>query len=1252
MTACDVFLSYNWRDHAAAEAIARALQQQYNLNVFLDRWYLVPGRPWPQALEDILGRCRAVAVLLSPEGMGPWQQRERDLALDRQAHESTFAVIPVLLPGADPALGFLRLNTWVDLGSGIDDAVGLSVLAAAVRGEPPGPDMQERLAATLAKICPYRGLRPFREEDAPFFFGREAFTERLVDAVQRQTLVAVVGPSGSGKSSVAQAGLVPRLRRGQGGAVWEIAILRPGERPLNALAAALIPLLEPEMTEVDRLVQMAKLAGHLLDGSLLLRDVVARALEKQRGTERLLLVVDQWEELYTLCHDEGARQRFLAELLTASTSGPLSVVLTLRGDFYGHALGDREMADRLEGGLVNLGPMTRDELERSVKAPATKVGLEFQPGLVDRILADVREQPGNLPLLEFVLTELWEGRRGGQLLHDAYDSMHGAQGAIARRAEEVFTRLTPLEQEAVRRVFVRLVRPGEGTEDTRRRATLTEVGEVAWPLVQRLADGRLLVTARDDASGDETAEVSHEALIRQWDRLRRWIDEDREFLLWRERLRAALAEWQRLAGDKGGLLREARLTEAERWLRVRAQDLTEEERRFVHESVEVREQERAEREREKAARERRRRWVVAGLAGGLLVALTLALFAGVQATHSHSRQLAAQALNQQERDPELALLLAVEGVDVAGTPEARSSLMTVVQRHPLVPLTLGRQGTEVRSVAFSPDGSTLASAGADGTVAVWDVATRTRRGEPFPVPGEVRGVAFSADGSTLALAGADGTVVLWDVATRKQRGEPLRVDGEVRSVAFAGNAWLAAGSAGDSIVLWDEATSKGQPLQDQGGGKLFSVAFSPNGKTLARAGADGTVTLWDVGTHKQRGEPFPRLGDVRSVALSDDGTLAVGRAEGTVALWDVGTRTERGELLIGHDAPVNSLGFSRDGTKLASGDAEGTIILWAVDVESWKARACHMANRNLTDDERRQYQGFLRSRYGAPTCPSLLEAKGERGTRSTQEAEQGQAAPEGMVLVPAGWFWMGCNVDVDKECTRMRCGTGCMSRRSRSTGPRWGSPTIDSACEDHEACGKPETGEFCNWGKEERDDHPVNCVDWFQAKKYCEWKGKRLPREAEWEKAARGSDGRKYPWGNDEFGEGSKKWANIADETAKRELGSRIPYYAKGYDDGFATTAPVGSFPDGASPYGAVDMAGNVWEWVWDKDTRWAWVAGRLLGQRSEARAYILPQLERPGLPGPRCRIPVCPVVLFWMLISGLLNSGGSGASVPEVRIS
>ena len=258
-----------------------------------------------------------MAVFVGPQGLGDWQQREAYLALNRK--DST-AVIPVLLPGADPALGFLSLHTWVDLRQGLDDPLSLEILHEAIRGEPPGSDLRDRVQATLAAVCPYRGLRPFREEDAPFFFGREAFIDRLTEAVSRQTLVALVGASGlrqvlGGPGRPHSPPALPA--RGVGWYGKRVTLL-PGDRPLQALAAALLPLLEPEMTEVDRLAEVNKLAAYLQTGDLALRDVVARVLAKQPGTDRLLLVADQWEELYTLTREEEPRRRFLDEILQAT----------------------------------------------------------------------------------------------------------------------------------------------------------------------------------------------------------------------------------------------------------------------------------------------------------------------------------------------------------------------------------------------------------------------------------------------------------------------------------------------------------------------------------------------------------------------------------------------------------------------------------------------------------------------------------------------------------------------------------------------------------------------------------------------------------------------------------------------------------------------------------------------------------------------------------------------------------------------
>ncbi len=854
----DVFFSYNWRDRAEVETVARALSQQ-RLNVFLDRWYLVPGRPWMQALEEVLGSCQAVAVFLGPQGMGFWQQREQYLALSRQARQPDFPVIPVLLPHADPALGFLSHNTLVDFRQQLDDPIPLEIFKKAVRGEPPGPDLAQRVQDTLASVCPYRGLRPFREEDAPFFFGRDEVIHRLTEAVAGQNLVAVVGASGCGKSSVARAGLVPHLRQDGRGQVWEAVTLLPGDRPLHSLAAALLPLLEPEMTEVERLAEVNKLAAYLQNGDLALRDVVARILSKQPGTDRLLLVADQWEELYTLTREDEPRRCFLDGLLETAQASPLSVALTLRGDFFGQALSYRPLADRLQDAVVTLGPMTRDELTQAIEQPAGKVGLAFEPGLVKRLLDDVGQEPGNLPLLEFALANLWELRQGGQLLHQVYDDMGRVQGAVARQAEEVFQHLTRLEQQAATRVFLELVQTGEATEDTRRRAGFGEMGEETRDLVKKLADARLVVTGREEATGQETVEVAHEALIQHWGRLKSWLDADREFLLWRQRLRYDREEWQHTGRDDGALLRGASLTEAESWLARRAENLTPGEKEFIQGGLDLR-------ERERQGRLRQRRRQAMALTSGMMVALVLLALAGWQWWRAEgerrvslARQLAAQAsltFSQQGQYINRSVLLAVESLKRWPTAEA---LQTLSRGLDLLPRRVSHTALPVAGMVkwsvLSPGGRYLACVGDDRVIQIIDV-DRGRQVARLTSPEAKFDLAFSPDDRWLAMS-LEKMVLVWEAGTGR---EALRLapGGAVaakvwdHSGARLVTAWFEPGPNTTTVRMVDVASNREvagplYPKPDPGswGSTVDAMAITPDAKWLATGGLV-QARVWDL----------------------------------------------------------------------------------------------------------------------------------------------------------------------------------------------------------------------------------------------------------------------------------------------------------------------------------------------------------------------------------------------------------------------
>ncbi|MDW8327100.1 MAG: serine/threonine-protein kinase, partial [Anaerolineales bacterium] len=457
------------------------------------------------------------------------------------------------------------------------------------------PPLTPAILSVPPTPCPYRGLFAFQEDDAPFFFGREDFTDMLSDRVESQQLTAVVGPSGSGKSSVVFAGLVSRLRqaamlRQSQQKAWLLTEMRPGARPFEALANA---VLLPETS--DRIKQLQSLADSLRDGSVRLTNAVKLFLHSRPDKHRLLLVIDQFEELFTVCPDSETRRAFIDVLLTSLGECPkLHIVLTIRADFLGQAFSYRPLADALQSATLFLGPMTRAELTRAIKEPARKQRVKFQSGLVERILDDVGEEPGNLPLLEFALTTLWDKQNGSLLTHQAYEEIGRVEGALARYAEEVYSKLTAEQQALARRVFVQLVRPGEGTEDTRRQATRAEL-EDAWPLVQQLADARLLVTNRDP-SGQETAEIVHEALIRSWGRLREWMRANRNFRAWQERLRGMMQQWEASGHDEGALLRGALLVGAEGWLAERETEIGQAERDFIHASIALREREAAERE--------------------------------------------------------------------------------------------------------------------------------------------------------------------------------------------------------------------------------------------------------------------------------------------------------------------------------------------------------------------------------------------------------------------------------------------------------------------------------------------------------------------------------------------------------------------------------------------------------------------------------------------------------------------------------
>lgn len=442
--------------------------------------------------------------------------------------------------------------------------------------------------------CPYLGLSPFREEDAPLFFGRENITNRLYELVHHKRLIAVVGPSGSGKSSVVFAGLIPKLRQDER---WVIIKCRPGKQPFYELVKVLTPELEPQLNEIDKLTESQKLGHVLEEGDIALSKFFERILEIHGDKHHLLLVIDQFEELFTLTSEQKVSRDYIDLLLEAIDQEAfqlmktlqITLVLTLRGDFMGHALSNRPLADALQDSDLKLGPMTLEELRTVIINPARVTGLTFEAGLVERILdnidldVDHYMDSGNLPLLEFALEQLWQFQtKDGLLTHEAYDAIGEVDGSITRYADDIYEALMPEEQKNMRHVLVQMVYPGVNMDDSRRWVSRRELGNSNWPFVIQLAEDRLVVTGQN-SSGEEVAEVVHEALIKNWNRMQVWMKEDREFRIWQERMRLHFSLWANSNSEKD-LISGTLLSISQDWLQKRPESFTTLEVEFIHKS--------------------------------------------------------------------------------------------------------------------------------------------------------------------------------------------------------------------------------------------------------------------------------------------------------------------------------------------------------------------------------------------------------------------------------------------------------------------------------------------------------------------------------------------------------------------------------------------------------------------------------------------------------------------------------------------
>jgi len=991
-----VFISYSRADKPFVDRLTNDLKEN-GVDVWVDTLGLKPGtRNWEQALREAIRLARSVLLVASPNSRRSVYVQD-ELAIAEMYNRE---VIPIWADGdtwMDSIAMGMGKRQFADL-RGNHYAAGFAQVVEVLTGRAPLPIPEKAPPETpdFPPRNPYKGLRAFKADDQADFFGRDeviaALTAKIEQPSTESRLVAILGASGSGKSSVAMAGLLPALQRRHPDWVFLPTIV-PGIHPLDRLNTALSEAFHQTTAHIQKALDDPSTRGlHLLTTQ-----------HVGRGERRAVLLIDQFEELFTQTADERERAAFIDLITTAASepNGALIVILTMRADFYDRPMNYPELGRLISSGASPILPMSLTDLRDIIEKPAAlpDVQVTFDEGLVGELVFQLREQVGALPLLQFTLDQLFEKREDRRLTWHSYDAIGGVHGALARHAEATYMGLPTERHQALARIlFLRLIEPGATEQDTtRRRAPLSELrlpdptqSTLLAEVRDAFVENRLLTTNKHDTI--ETIEVSHEALIREWVRLGDWLNSAREDLRFQRGFALDVADWLRKNKPKDDLYRGVRLYEAQTWAAKAENAPSDDEIAFITASAEeAARQKKLQEGLERRARRRTRialgifALAVPIIAVIALVALNSARVSAENQRRSESLRLAADAILQTDiRQSETVALLSIRALKNTYSVQADAALGRALENLGTIRIfgpyrdayAKNKAGhiQRVRAVELLKDGKTFVSGGYDNSARLWELETG-RELQIYLADEAVLCVAVSPDERYIAGGTYRGTIFIWDRASgevvRKWYGEANQILG----VAFSpdGSRLLSGGADRLNLLnVWDVATGTGIRSVRGHNDYITSIHYSPDGFSILTTSADYTARLWDANTFEVIRVFSGHTLEVMAGAFSSDGRyILTGSVDNTARLWSV-TQGAEVRRFVGHTDTVRAVAFSPDGRYAVTGGQDNLARLW--DVTDGTLLGTLVGHGQSTDIDFTRYDYSIRVADDQPRQAGAVDA--------------------------------------------------------------------------------------------------------------------------------------------------------------------------------------------------------------------------------------------------------------------------------------